>query len=241
VNFAAPADQLRRQEIARLTDAVVPTLEILRGMTVPAFRAVVAVMWERFGHHIVTDPAAADLVTTKNGRKFITECARPADLAPTGTRDLARLDAVVIAANAVRGVFITARSFTAEAEQYAARAPLDLIDGARLIRGLNQNRKHVLLPQTYKAMCAQCGEIVQDRLGDDEARPSGNGHPVAPTIARAMIVPPRISAHAQYRRASDARIAPDEPAPNLRAQSPVQGTDDEKAARSLNHIRSTNI
>jgi hypothetical protein len=40
----------------------------------------------------------------------------------------------------------------------------------------------------------QCGEIVQHRLGDDEARPCGNGHPVAPTIARAMIVPPRPAA-----------------------------------------------
>jgi hypothetical protein len=92
--------------------------------------------------------------------------------------------------------FVTARSFTDQAEQYAESAPLDLIDGGRLIKALNQSRKHVLLPQTYKAMCHQCGEIVQHRLDreQDEARPCGNGHMVAPTIARAMLLPPRPAA-----------------------------------------------
>ena len=52
------------------------------------------------------------------------------------------------------------------------------------------------MPQTYKAMCQQCGEIVQHRLDreQDEARPCGNGHMVAPTIARAMLLPPRPAA-----------------------------------------------
>jgi hypothetical protein len=63
-------------------------------------------------------------------------------------------------------------------QQYAETAPLDLIDGKRLVKALNQSRKHVLMPQTYKAMCCQCGEIVQHRLDreQDEARPCGNGH-----------------------------------------------------------------
>jgi hypothetical protein len=54
------------------------------------------------------------------------------------------------------------------------------------------------MPQTYKAMCCQCGEFVQHRLDreQDEARPCRNGHMVAPTIARAMLVPPRPAANA---------------------------------------------
>ena len=47
------------------------------------------------------------------------------------------------------------------------------------------------MPQTYKAMCGQCGDIVQHRLGDDKPRPCTQGHAVAPTIAKAMIVPPK--------------------------------------------------
>jgi len=53
---------------------------------------------------------------------------------------------------------------------------------------MHRSRKGVLLPQTYKAMCRQCGEIVQHQLGDDRARPCGSGHFVAPTIARAELV-----------------------------------------------------
>ena len=196
MNFAAAAAELRQQEIARLTDALVPRLEALRSMTAPAFRWTVAAMLQRFGHEIETDPNARFLVTTKAGRKFVTACATPTDLIPTGTRDLAQLHEAVIAANAERGFFITARSFTDQAEKFAESALLDLFDGARLVKALNQSKKHILLPQTYKAMCCQCGEIVQHRIDreQDEARPCGNGHLVAPTIARAMLLPPRPTA-----------------------------------------------
>jgi hypothetical protein len=191
MNFADAIAELQRQEIARLMDAVVPRLETLCAMTPPAFREVIAAMWQRFGHEIVTEPTAPDLVTTKNGRKFITACARPADPMPTLTRDLARLHQAVIAASAERGFYISPRGFTAGAQQYAGSgAPIDLVDGQRLITALNESLKGVLLPQTYKAMCGRCGDIVQHHLGDDHARPCANGHAVAPTIALAMIIPP---------------------------------------------------
>ena len=67
---------------------------------------------------------------------------------------------------------MTARSFT-----HAATAPIDLVDGALLIRSMHRSRKGVLLPQTYKAMCRQCGAIVQHRLDRGEALPCGNGTP----------------------------------------------------------------
>jgi hypothetical protein len=185
--------ELRRHEIARLSDAVVPRLDQLRRMTPQEFRAVIADMLQRFGHTIINDPTAPELVTTKAQQKFITVCAAPAELAPTGTRELARLHDAVIAANAARGFFITARGFTDAAEPYAETAPVDLIDGKRLVKALNQSRKGILMPQTYRAMCGQCGEIVEHRLDreQDKARPCRNGHAVAPTIARAMLLPPR--------------------------------------------------
>lgn len=194
MNFAAAAAELRQQEISRLSDAIVPRLEAMRRMTPETFRALIADMLQRFGHHIVNDPTAPDLITTKGEKKFVTRCAVPTDLKPISTRELAafHIDAV-IGANAERGYFITARSFTEAAIQYAKTAPLDLFDGTRLVKALNQSRKYVLMPQTYKAMCQQCGAIVEHRLDreQDEARPCSNGHSVAPTIARAMLLPPR--------------------------------------------------
>src|SRR5271170_6925376 len=141
MNFAAPADQLRRQEIARLTDTLTPRLEALRSMTTQGFRSVIALMLERFGHTIISNPEAPELVSVKLEKKFVTACARPANLAPIGTRDLVRLHDAVIAANAQRGFFITAHSFTDQAEKYAESAPIDLFNGGRLIKALNQSRK----------------------------------------------------------------------------------------------------
>lgn len=194
MNFALAAAELRKQEIARLSDAIVPRIEAMRRMTPETFRALIADMLQRFGHEIVTNPSTRGcLVTTKAGKKLLTQCATPTDMRPISTRELMALHDAVVAANAARGFSITVRSFTDAAEQYAETAPLDLIDGKRLVKALNQSRKHVLMPQIYKAMCCQCGEIVQHRLDreQDEARPCSNGHSVAPTIARAMLLPPR--------------------------------------------------
>jgi Restriction endonuclease len=196
MNFAATANELRQKEILRLSDALTPRIEALRSMTVQAFRATIAVMLHSFGHEIIGHPEAPELVTGKAGKKFITACASPADLVPVKIPALRRLHDAVVAANAERGFYITVRAFDPQAETYAESAPLDLFDGKRLIKALQQSRKGVLMPQTYKAMCHQCGEIVQHRLDreQDEARPCGNGHLVAPTIARAMLLPPRLPA-----------------------------------------------
>ena len=128
-NFVTAAAELRRQEIARLSDAVVPRLETVRSMTLPDFRAVIADMWHRFGHDIITDPSAPFLVTTKNARKFITECGAPADPMPAKIAPLRHLHDAIDSASADRGFYISARGFTEAAEQYAeSGAPMDLID-----------------------------------------------------------------------------------------------------------------
>jgi restriction endonuclease len=197
MEFAAAADDLRQQEFARLASAVTPRPEALRSMTVAALRDEIAGMWERLGHTIVTGPAAPDLVTVKGDRKFITACANPADLMPTGTPALRRLHDRVVAASAERGFYVSVRGFTAEARQYAQCAPVQLIDGPELIRAFHRSRKGMVVPPTYKAMCRQCGDVVQHRLGNDEALPCGNGHLVVPSIAHASIVKPRPPATGQ--------------------------------------------
>jgi Restriction endonuclease len=190
--FGHAADELRRQEFSRLADAVTPRIEAFRSMTPPAFRNEIGLMLERLGHTLITDASAPDLVTVKGTRKFITACAIPTDQAPTKTPALQRLHDAVVAGNAARGFYVTPRSFTPAAEHYAASAPVDLVDGALLIKAMHRSRKGVALSLIYKAMCRQCGEIVQHRIDQDEALPCGNGHLVAPTIAQDAIVRPRL-------------------------------------------------
>ena len=89
-------------------------------------------------------------MTTKLTDKFITECAPPATLTPISLVALRRLHDVVVATGASRGFLITTHSFTADAEKYAEGAPLDLIDGRRLIKIRNQSRKHVYCRNSTK-------------------------------------------------------------------------------------------
>jgi Restriction endonuclease len=185
---------------------VTPRIEAFRSMTADTFRSEIALMLERLGHTVIS--SVSDIVTIKDGRKYITACATPTDPAPTKTPALRRFHDAVVAANAARGFYVTPRGFTAEAEHYAAGAPIDLVDGRLLIRSMHRSRKGLLLPADYKAMCCQCGEIVQRRLDQDAARPCRNGHLVAPTIARAMLVPYR----APQAQPGAAASAPNPPA-----------------------------
>lgn len=214
------AQELRRREFARLAQSITPPIEVYRSMTGDEFRNDVALMLERLGHTLIT--AHADIVTTKAGRKFIVACAAPAET-EIKTPALRRLHDTVVSTGATRGIYVTPRAFTPAAEHYAAGAPIDLVDGALLMKSMQHSREGLELPTGYKAMCCQCGDIVQHQLDKAETLPRRHGHPVAPTIARAALVPfrpepsdqplpapgqpkparmmrPRMSAKAQRRR-----------------------------------------
>lgn len=191
MNFDPLAAELHRREYARLAAAVTPRPEQLHSMSPGELRTEIAMMWERLGHTLVTGPDAPELVTIKGERKFITMCANPADRAPTGSAALRRLRDRVVAASAERGFYVSVRGFTADAQHFADTAPVQLIDTDAFIRAMHRSRKGQFLPQTYQAMCRQCGDIVQHRLDSDEAKRCGTGHFVAPTIARAELVKPR--------------------------------------------------
>lgn len=180
MSFDAAADEMQRQERAHSAAAVTPTREQLRSMTAAELRAEIAAMWERLGHDIHTSPDAAELVHTKGDRKFITVCANPSDLAQTGSAALRRLRERVVASSAERGFFFSARGFTAEARQYAKAAPLQSVNGTQLVRALQESRKGMQTPETYKAVCRQCGDIVEHRHDSGKPKPCANGHSVAP-------------------------------------------------------------
>jgi Restriction endonuclease len=190
MNFAAASNQLWKREFDRLSDTVTPRIEALRSLTLSAFRTEISLMLERLGHSIITP--APELVTTKGGRKYVTHSANPLDAAPTKSPAIARLHAAVVTANAAGGFYVTARSFTPDAEHYAATMPMiSLVDGELLNRSMQRSLRGVALPQTYRAMCCECGDIVQHRLDKAQAVPCRSGHLVPATIARDSLVKPR--------------------------------------------------
>lgn len=113
---------------------------------------------------------------------------------------LERLHAAVVAHGAVSGFYITSRKFTQQASDYAATAPMKLVDGAQLEKSMRASLAGIKLPITYDAMCCQCGSNVQHRLDKAEALPCDNGHAVAPTIAQAALTPKEYPAQVQTKR-----------------------------------------
>lgn len=187
VSFDTAAGELREREFSRLAAAIVPTLEAMRLLNALELRAQVARMLERLGYELITPDTAAKLLATKDGKKYLIAFASTTSQSATRPNDLTQLHADVINANAAAGFYITPRGFTREAEAYAATAPLKLIDGPQLIAAIARSMHGESVPATYKAMCRQCGEIVSHSLDRTEAIPCPNGHPVAPTIARAAL------------------------------------------------------
>jgi hypothetical protein len=238
MNFTAAAAELRQQEIARLSAATVPTLESLRFLNPRQLRASVAGMLQRLDYELLTPETAADLLAIKDGQKYVIAFAPTLDPLPTQANHLTRLHSIVIGNNAVAGFFITTRGFSRDAEAYAATAPLKLVDGPKLVASIKRSMAAVPKPDSYKAMCHQCGEIVTHRLGCTEAVQCRNGHSVAPTIASAALAvrtqeggstsrtyqPPRrytrreVNAHnAKYIARMKRKRTPKEPAPDYDA------------------------
>jgi len=188
--FAVAAEELRRQETERLANAMPPTIDALRLMPPQALRGAVALTLERLGYELLTPETAADLLIMKDGKKYVAAFAPANDFAPTPIGHLARLHSAVVAAGGAGGFFITPRGFTRDAEAYAATAPLKLIDGPKLIAEIKRGIEMagIAIPDSYKAMCHHCGDIVKHPIAGATVLPCVNGHPVAPAIARAALV-----------------------------------------------------
>jgi Restriction endonuclease len=190
MSFAAAANGLRHREIARLKSCVIPLIAAMQSLTHGQFRECVAELMQGLGHEILNNPTAAEiLVTVKNGEKHLIMCATPADPKPTGLQPLMRLHKAVSAANACRGIYITIRTFTADAYDYVKNAPISLINNGILASAIERVKIRKPIPGAYNAMCYECGGIVQHHLDKQHSLPCSKGHMVAPTIARGEVDP----------------------------------------------------
>ena len=185
--FAHDAEFLRQQEFERLAAATVPTLESLRFLNPTQLRARVAGMLERRGYQLLTPETADDLLAIKDGEKCVVAFASTSDPAPVQANHMIELHRVVTDTNAAKGFYVTTRGFSRNAEAYAKTAPLTMVDGPQLVAAIKRSMEGLPAPDSYKAMCRQCGAIVTHRLDRTEAITCKSGHPVAPPIARAAL------------------------------------------------------
>jgi hypothetical protein len=185
--FDHDAEFLRQEEFERLAAATVPTLESLRFLNPTQLRARVAGMLDRRGYQLLTPETANNLLAIKDGEKCVVAFATTSDAAPTQANHMIELHRLVIDTNAAKGFYVTTRGFSRDAEAYAKTAPLNMVDGPKLVASIKRSMEGIQTPESYKTMCRQCGEIVTHRLNRTEAIACKSGHPVAPTIARAAL------------------------------------------------------
>jgi hypothetical protein len=185
--FDHAAEELRRQEFARLSADTIPTLESLRFLNSRELRARVVTMLECLGYDVLTAETAKDLQAIKDGKKYVVAFASTTDQLPTQANHLTRLHQAIMAASAAGGFYVTTRGFSRDAEAYARTAPIKLVDGPALVKSITRSMEGIPAPESYKAMCRECGEIVTHRLDQAEAIPCKSGHTVAPTIPRASL------------------------------------------------------
>ena len=164
-----------------------PTLESLRFLNPTQLRARVAGMLERLGYELLTPETADDLLAIKDGEKCVVAFASTSDPAPVQANHMIELHRVVTDTNAAKGFYVTTRGFSRDAEAYAKTAPLTMVDGPQLVASIKRSMEGLPAPDSYKAMCRQCGAIVTHRLDRTEAITCKSGHPVAPPIARAAL------------------------------------------------------
>ena len=182
MKFEAAADELQRQEYARQKAAQPPTPEQLRSMTVPELRGQAVRLWLALGHEIVNAPDAGELIHTRRGQKFITMCGNPADRAAANSAALRRLRDRVVAVSAEKGFYVSVHGFTAEAQHFAGSAPVRLLDCREFIAPLKRRIRKV--SPLYKAMCRDCGDIVQHSLDSSAPKRCIQGHAVPQPMAR---------------------------------------------------------
>jgi hypothetical protein len=76
-DFVIAAQELREQEFSRLATAIVPSLEGLRSLNARELRARVVRMLERLDYELLTPETAADLLATKDGKKYLFSSPSP--------------------------------------------------------------------------------------------------------------------------------------------------------------------
>jgi hypothetical protein len=185
--FDHDAEVLRQQEFSRLSAGIVPTLDSLRFLNPSQLRMRVAGMLERLGYEMLTPETAADFQAMKDGLKYVVAFASTSDPLPVQANHLTRLHQAIVTNNAGGGFYITTRGFSRDAEAYAATAPIKLVDGPKLVASIKRSMGSTPVPESYKAMCRQCGEIVTHKLDRAEAIRCSGGHAVPPTIAGASL------------------------------------------------------
>lgn len=131
------------QELAEERRKATQTIEGLRRLAPGEFEAYVRDLLETLGYQKVTlrggsGDQGADVLAEKNGDKVAIQCKRYKGM--VGPHEVRALIGAMGLADAQRGLLITTGMFSIQAEKIADEAPIETIDGNKLIELIAQAR-----------------------------------------------------------------------------------------------------
>jgi restriction system protein len=186
-NIAAEANQLRREELARIATLRAHELDFLLTLTPEDFEGIVAKMYRQMGFSVQQTPMSndfgRDLILQRGGRTTFVECKRYAKDKPIGRPALQRFYAAIMTLKADSGIVVTTSRFTATAIEFARENHIQLIDGQQLASLMARAFPSGPDANQYRVMCRECRDIVTfDLRGSGQESKCRNGHLVKKDI-----------------------------------------------------------
>ncbi len=180
--FRRQAERLINEELRRVGNLLLRSVEALLQLSPRAFEGAIARLYEQLGYEVRQTPATGDsgrdIFATKNGETFIIECKRYARDKRIGRPVLQKLFAAVTEEQAGGGILVTTADFSSTAVEYGRKYNIQLVSGlllAQMFRvAFPSDADHPLV----RTMCTECGEVFETPLGTSEAN-CPNGHPVS--------------------------------------------------------------
>lgn len=140
----------------------------LQGLKPSEFEDYIAYLFKSLGYSVEVTGGAydggIDVIATKNGIKHYIQCKKfiTQQVGVGAVRDF--YGAMADKGANAKGFFITTNVFTLEAEKFAEGKPLELIDGARLIKYIEM-AKTGYVPVDSKKFCPLCKSEMVKRKG----------------------------------------------------------------------------
>lgn len=153
IGLFAEADKLKRRRLVSIQSS----LETLRGMTWLEFEHFVGEIYRQQGYSVEEKGGSGpdggvDIVLRRGGETVLVQC-KQWKMQSVGVKPVRELRGVVASQAATRGIFVTCGGYTSAALAEFADQPLELIDGPKLLKLVQEVQTN--LPQTQQTLVAQ--------------------------------------------------------------------------------------
>jgi len=136
-----------------------------------------------------TNDYGRDAILRKDGEIFLLECKKYAEDGLSGRPDLQKFHSAIISDKAKRGFFVTTGRFTSGAVEFAATAPINLIDADELQRLMFKSLHGASQDDSYLSICRECGNSVTRHIRSPANVLCPNGHTVQATLGVDALLP----------------------------------------------------